>query len=241
MWADIPRDVMLVVPDRISGSVYSRYFSGGRRTEGYDSPANGIDKVIQRITEATDKTFTYLYLPQVDSLAHLHGITRPEVLRSLSHINDELERMHSTVGSKARMVLTADHGFLDAAPANRHTLRPNRQLQPLMRFPPSGDARVIYMHTWDWARERARRYIEPLFRDKFVVIDTEDAMAFGLFGPDIPESDEVEERFGNLMIISMGDDMLEYNFRRGAGRMLQLNAHHSGLTPTEMRIPLIIA
>ena len=240
VWTSIPRAVQLVVPHRISNSVYSRYFSGGRETVGYRSLIEGVDIAISSVRAAQDRSLIYLYLPQVDSIAHLRGITHPEVGRVLIEADREMGRLHTAVGSKARVVVTADHGFLDAPPPNRLTLGPSGKLQPLLRFPPSGDARVMYLHTWNWARERVRRYFERRFEDRLIVLDAEDAIAIGLFGPGQP-SDDARERIGDLVAISAGPDILEYNERRGPGRMAQLNSHHSGLSPQEMRIPLVIA
>ena len=104
---------------------------------------------------------------------------------------------------------------------------------------PSGDARVMYLYTLEWASERVRRYFEQRFDQVFMVVDTEDAIKIQLFGPTEP-TDETRERLGDLVVVSSGADILEYNASRGAGRMLQLNGHHSGLTPDEMLIPLII-
>ncbi len=240
LWPSIPRDVVSIVPEGIVNSVYSRYFGGGRDSVGYKSLSGGVSLTISRISGAEDKTFTYLYIPRVDSLAHLHGITRPEVRHAMTEVDNELARLVAAIGDRARVVVTADHGLLDAPPPNRHTLRPSRQLQPFLRFPPSGDARVVYLHTLDWARGRVRRYFERRFRERFIVLDIEDALDVGLFGPDAP-SEEARERLGDLVVISTGTDILEYNVSRGSGRMVQFNSHHSGLSPEEMMIPLVVA
>lgn len=239
LWKRVPRDVRLVVPKAIVGSVYSGYFSGGRETVGYESLSNGVDLTVKHISESEGKTFTYLYSSQVDSEAHLYGMTRPQVQRALAEVEREIERLAGLVGDRARIVVTADHGFLDAPPPRRHTLRVNRQLQPMFRLMPSGDARVMYLYTLEWARERVRRYFEQRFDQVFMVVDMEDAIKIQLFGPTEP-TDETRERLGDLVVVSSGADILEYNASRGSGRMLKLNGHHSGLTPDEMLIPLII-
>lgn len=239
LWKSMPRDARVIVPKAIANSVYSRYFSGGRETVGYESLANGVDLAVKHILESEGKTFTYLYSSRVDSEAHMYGMTRPQVQHALSEVEREIERLARLVGDKARIVVTADHGFLDAPPHKRHTLRVTRQLQPMFRLMPSGDARVMYLYTLEWARERVRRYFEQRFEQVFMVVDMEDAIKIQLFGPTEPTA-ETRERLGDLVVVSSGADVLEYNASRGSGRMLKLNGHHSGLTPDEMLIPLII-
>ncbi len=239
LWKRMPRRARVVVPKAIAGSVYSRYFAGGRETVGYESLSNGVDLVVSHITESEERSFTYLYSSRVDSEAHMYGATRPQTRQALSEVDREIERLASALGDKARIVVTADHGFLDAPPPKRHTLRISRELQPLFRLMPSGDARVMYLYTLEWAKERVRRYFEQRFDQVFMVVDLEDAIKVQLFGPTEPTS-EARERLGDLVAISSGADVLEYNASRGSGRMLKLNGHHSGLSPDEMLIPLII-
>ena len=239
-WSRMTRDGLVVVPERIKDSVYSNYFNGGLRSFGYRSLSEAVDVVSERVLNASEPTFTYLYVPRVDSLAHLHGMSRPEVKHALVELDNELSRLHSVIGDRGRMVVTADHGLLDATAAQRHTLRPNREIQPLMISPPSGDARVMHLPTWTWAGDRMRRYFDRRFGERFAVIDLEEAIKLEMLGPE-PPSDVAMQRLGNQIAISKGPDMLEYNAARGPGRMAQLNCHHSGLTPEEMRIPFIVA
>ncbi|MCH7800900.1 MAG: alkaline phosphatase family protein [Chloroflexi bacterium] len=237
--AQFGRDTLIIVAANIADSPYSRYFGGGQKTYGYGSLEQGVTKTIQRVHDASEPTFTYLYISQVDSLAHLHGITRPEVKHALNEVDNEMARLAAGVGGKARVIMTADHGLLDAPPGARHTLRLNRQLNPLLRYPPSGDARIMYLHTRDWAAERVRRLFERRFGDRFILITVDEAESLKLFGPG-PLSPKTRERMGDLIAISSGDDMIEYNAARGVGKSVQLNSHHSGLTPEEMEIPLVI-
>jgi hypothetical protein len=234
------RDAQVVVPAYLVDSTYSRYFSGGRPIVGYSSIRDAVTMVARRVSEATEPTFTYLYFPHVDSLAHLHGMTRPEVRGALMEVDVALARLHTEVGGKCRIVMTADHGLKDTPVSARHTLRPSQELLPLLRFPPSGDARVMYLHLWDWARERVRRHFQSKFGDRFHLITVDEADALRLFGPE-PLSAETRNRMGDLVSISAGADMLEYHGERGPGHSVKLNCHHSGLTPEEMRVPLAIA
>ena len=240
VWPRMTRDVLIVTPEGIRGSVYSQYFNGGLESVGYRSISEAVDVIAERVLDAREPTFTYLYVPRVDALAHVHGIASSVVKNALVEVDRELGRLHSIIGDKGRMVVTADHGLLDATASQRHTLRPNREIQPLMISPPSGDARVMYLPTWAWAGERMRRYFDRRFGERFAVIDLEEAIKLEMFGPE-PPTDTTMQRLGNQISISTGEDMMEYNVARGLGRMAQLNCHHSGLTPEEMKIPFIVA
>ncbi|HJO82814.1 MAG: hypothetical protein QGG34_04065 [SAR202 cluster bacterium] len=151
-----------------------------------------------------------------------------------------MARLYTAIGRKARIVVTADHGLLDAPPASRHTLRPSTDLTPLLRYPPSGDTRIMFLHTRDWARARVRGHFERRFGNRFYVISVDEAEQLELFGPG-PLSPVTKERMGDLIAISSGAHMIEYNAARGSARGVLLNCHHSGLTADEMRIPLVIA
>ena len=123
IWPQMKRDVLIVVPERIKDSVYSSYFNGGLGSVGYRSLSEAVGIVTEHVLDAREPTFTYLYIPRVDSVAHLHGIARPEVRHALVEVDRELARLHSEIGDKGRMVVTADHGLLDATAPERHTLR----------------------------------------------------------------------------------------------------------------------
>lgn len=71
----IGRDSLMVIPSNIADSTYSTYFGGGHPTVGYGSLEQGVSTVIDRVAGANEPMFSYLYTPQVDSLAHLHGMT----------------------------------------------------------------------------------------------------------------------------------------------------------------------
>jgi hypothetical protein len=238
--SQLERDTQVMLPVGLVGSTYSRYFSGGRRTVGFSSLQDAVATVSKRVADATEPTFTYLYFPQVDHLAHLHGMTRPEVREALMGIDAAMARLHSNLGGRGRIVMTADHGLKDTPVSARNTLRPSRELQPLLRFPPSGDARVMYLHVWDWARQRVRGHFQRKFGDRFHLITVDEADALRLFGPE-PLSVETRNRMGDLVAISAGPDMLEYQVGRGPGESATHNCHHSGLTAEEMRVPLAIA
>lgn len=82
------------------------------------------------------------------------------------------------------------------------------------------------------------------FGDRFLAITLEEAEALELLGPGaIPQP--ARERLGDLIVISAGDDVVDYrdsgSAERVASRVSPRVSHHSGLSPEEMLVPLVVA
>lgn len=236
--ARVRRDFLSFFPDTIANSTYSNYSSGGKPRRGYRGLRDGIERLIGRLTAATGPTYSYLYIPDVDENAHRHGIA--ESAGVLRQVNAELERLARAVAGQARIVMTADHGFLDATPAAKFRIKPSDGLAPLLRYPPSGDARVLYLAVRGGAEQRVRAFFRELAGERFALLTVVQAEALRLFGP-AQLSAETRLRVGDLIAISLGADIIEYQSGPAAGRLLGMASHHSGLSPDEMRVPLILA
>jgi hypothetical protein len=237
----VERDALALFPERISASVYSVYFTGGKPKWGYRSLREAVDIAINRVRSADCSTYTYIYTSRIDDEAHRCGIGRPEVQAALADMNRELERLARGIGGRGRLGVSAHHGFLDANKSERHQIRWSDQLMAYLRFPPSGDARVMYLHIREGAEAPVRQYFRHRFGEKFLVLTVGEAEALGMFGPG-PLSSETRRRVGDLLLISTGRDVIEYRPPGGNTNRIMLEAsQHSGLTPEEMRVPLVVA
>ncbi len=236
----IPRDTLALFPSKIAESVYSTYFSGGRPKLGYGALREAIDIILARIGAAARPTFTYLYTLRIDREAHRHGSRRPEVQSAVSELDREVQRLASGLGDRGRVVVTGDHGFLDAPRAARHRIRPSDELLNSLRFPPSGDTRVLYFHVRDGAEARFLQRFRERFAGRFLLVSVDEAESLRLFGPS-PLSSQARSRLGDWIAISSGADVIAYTPTDAAGWVLHEPSHHSGLSPEEMRVPLVVA
>ena len=236
----IPRDTLVALPERIADSVCSKYISGGRATFGYKSFREAVRTVAERVRGASSPTYTYLYTDRLDGAIHVHGSRHVEVRATLSHLDRHLERLWQQIGSRARMVVSSDHGFLDVPQGSIHQVRDSDLLIDLLKFPPSGDARVLYLHIRSGAEAGVRRLFQERFGSRFLLLTVDDAIALELFGPG-PLSPTALSRVGDLIAISRGPDVIEYRPAGGVGRIMSQASHHSGLTPSEVLVPLVVA
>ena len=235
------RQVMHLVPEEIAGTVYSQYWSGGTMSRGYKSLTGAVNLINKSIGRARVPTFTYLYMPQVDRAAHQYGTTHEKTLSELDQVDKAVQRLAASLPPDARLIITADHGHLDAEPDCQYFLGANDEILSLCVGPPSGDVRMMYVTVEEENIEAFRELVHLTYEENFLVISTNEAEDMKLFGP-TPFSQEARRRIGNLMVISTSSAMLDFRAALGEksdGKKPKLS-HHSGLTPDEMRIPLVI-
>ena len=238
--ASVDRPLLSLLPSAFADATFSGYISGGRPRTGYDSPEEAVASIIAAVLSASGPTYTYLYVPDVDYAGHALGFSDPRTLAAAAGLERLLEGLAGRLSGRARIVVTADHGGLDAAGESVHMLRASDPMVQLLRRQPSGDSRAAYFHV----REGDERRFEDLFRerfgDRFFLLTTSEAEEMGIFGPG-PLSDEVRRRLGAFVAISAGADVVLYDWPSRTEDDQPFVGYHSGLTPAEMQIPLIIA
>lgn len=236
----LQRDTLALFPEGLANGSSSIYFSGERPRRAYRTLAEATEIIGARVETTPAPTYTYLYTPWIDQEAHRHGVRHPGVRAAVIGLDREFGRLAARLGGRARIVLTADHGLLDTPIVARHWLKPTADLFETLLFPPSGDARVMYLHVKEGARDWLRERFQRRYGERFFVLTIEEAEQLELFGPG-PLSPRARDRMGDLIVISSGVDVIEYVPAGSHDRVLSITAHHSGLTPAEMRVPLIIA
>lgn len=238
--AYLSRDSLFLMPDEIAGTTYSQYWNGGLQAQGYKEMPGAFDAVARQVGKAKSQTFTYLYLPQVDRTAHEHGANHAKTWKRVSEVNALMEKLASALPQNATMIMTADHGHLDAEKEFSYTIPSlDDELMQLSSRKPSGDIRVTYLSVKDSDLAKFKKLCKERYGDDFVVITTEEAEGLNLFGPH-PLSPEARARLGNVMLISTGTATLDFRHAIENKEKKLAISHHSGLTPSEMRIPLVV-
>lgn len=233
----IARNAAYLLPHYIAGTAYSGYWAGGARQMSYQSIEGAVRAVLRR---AGAPGVTYLYMPQVDGTAHERGAAHPATLKAAADADRALERLADALPPSARIVMTADHGHLDAPREKTYTLAPDDELLRLSRAKPSGDIRVMYADVRDEDKPAFRRAARDRLGGDFAALDIREAEELRLFGPE-PLSEPAKRRVGSMMLLSVNSAILDFRRALGEKSGKTLRSHHSGLTPAEMRIPLVVA
>lgn len=237
--ADIPRATLTLFPEPLHLTASSAYFSGHRPRRGYRVLSEAAAASINHIETADGPTFTYLYSPWIDGEVHWGGLQHHTVRAAVLDLERAMTEIVDRLGDRVRLVISADHGLLETPVAQRHWLKPGDPLLAGLQAPPSGDSRVMFLHVAIDERAAMRQRFRDRFGDRFCVIEAEEAIELELFGPERP-NEVVRRRLGDLIVISTGVDILEYVPGGSIDRLMSIAAHHSGLSPAEMLVPLVV-
>ncbi|MCH7625300.1 MAG: alkaline phosphatase family protein, partial [Chloroflexi bacterium] len=233
-------DGLYLLPQAIWDTPYSTYWAGDMRRAGYEKASVAVNDILDRVNKARDRTFTVLYISFVDSTAHELGTGHAKT-QALAMDADSLVRdLAKGLPGEARLVMTADHGLLDCPESRVLRINPTDELIECLKHPPAGDRRVMH---FDVRRDSVDRFTSLFLDaagDSFALITVEEAEEIELFGPG-PMSIETRARIGSHVALSLGEAAFYYPEGDRDGKAAALVSHHSGLSPDEMRIPLVIA
>jgi len=234
------RDAELLVPMGIAESPFTTHMSAGRPRRSYRTYGDAIETIVDRVEGAAGPTFTYWYTPSPDSEAHDEGAGGERVYHAMESLSATLERLAGALtdtGQSWRIVGTADHGHLELGP--HLELATNDPILDYLRCPPSGDMRVQFWRTNEAHTDRFISAFRSRFGESFYLLTVADAEELELFGPGA-WSEHMRERSGDFVSVSKGRGALRYAGIPGANGYRRMRSGHSGLSPAEMRVPLII-
>jgi hypothetical protein len=237
---DMTRDTLYFLPEDIADTAYSTYASGDTPRRGYQDLQGAIDAMVDRVRQSSGPTFTHLYTHEVDASGHEHGAGHQSVLAAAHRLDTEIERLvRETTAHGARVILSADHGLLDAVDGETHEIGPSDELVQLLNSEPWGDGRATHFDVRPGEEPAFERAFGRRLGSHFYLITVEDAERLELYGPG-PISELARSRLGSYIAISKGAGTIWYRYR-GAKKEFRMIGHHSGLTPSEMLVPLVVA
>jgi hypothetical protein len=224
-----------------AGGGLSRLFMRGVETiEGFlnfsDMWINARDTVMRR---AEAPLVVNVYWAGTDDVAHAYGPQDERLGAAVRQIAQSFERdflapMPLAARKGTVILITADHGQIETPPERAVHLVDHPHLKELLLCPPCAEPRASYLHVRRGCDGLVRDYVATHLADKFLVLDMEQAIGAGLFGPgEMPT--ESRNRLGNLLLLARGDSRLIPEGASAADR-----GEHGSLRPEEMLVPLLM-
>ncbi len=232
------RDAALFQPRAIVDSAYSTYLGGNAERIPYGNLSEAVSGIARRIRSAARPTHTYWYIPNVDHQAHEHGCQSPQVRTALLEVDRAVASLASQLeGSSSRIVLTADHGHVDAG--TKIPLAADDPLCDYLRSAPSGDMRISFFHVRSGEFDAFEDEFRSRFGEHLVLLTTDQLDELRLLGPD-PLSEETRRRVGDYTAIALDASVFRYTGGFDEDRFMRQYSHHSGLSAREMTVPMVV-
>lgn len=179
---------------------------------------------------AGSPSLTYVYWPELDKAAHVHGVRSRSYDAALREVDSLVAGLLELAGPDVALVVTADHGMVDVPNDRRIDL----EAQPaLLRGVAAilGEPRVRHVYTEPGQASRVRRTWDAALQDRALVRSREEVA--DLLGP---VDDWYSDRIGDVVAIATEDWAL---VSQRVDRVVSgLRGQHGALTPEEVLVPL---
>ncbi|GAA2156842.1 MULTISPECIES: alkaline phosphatase family protein [Glycomyces] len=179
-----------------------------------------------------DRSLVYAYLPDVDTAGHFHGIGSPQWLEAVAKVAEAIDGILTGLPRDAALLVTADHGMVNITDRLHVDRRPDL-LTDVEAV--AGDGRMRYLYAAPGAVEDVRQAWAEAVGDRAEVIDKDEAIDRGWFGPKVTESSR--DRIGDL-VVACRDTFAIVGVEGEPPHVARLIGHHGGLTAAEMAVPL---
>ncbi|TAJ20376.1 MAG: hypothetical protein EPO65_03945 [Dehalococcoidia bacterium] len=236
------RDTALIMPANIIDSVFTRWMAGSTQRIGYHRQAEVVSSTVHRVRTAPGPTFTYLYTPVPDTIAHEAGMDSPAATAAIDALDahlDEIEESLADVRGGVRILVVADHGHLGIDNSARLEVADGDAVHGHLLAPPAGDLRTQFWHVKPGEHTRFEGAFRERFGAHFLLLRASTVEELGLLGPS-PWSTETRARLGDYLSIARGAASLRYAGFSGRDGYLRMRSSHSGLTPSEIEVPLVL-
>ncbi|MFO1204662.1 MAG: alkaline phosphatase family protein [Burkholderiales bacterium] len=228
----------VIAPERIVHTDFNAAASGRAERVGYRT----LDELAERVLAAAvmpARKFVYAYYPELDSLAHVHGIGSNEVQAELARIDGAFDSLVRALrGTDTTLVLTADHGFVDTTPETRVALQDHPELAAMLTLPLCGEPRVAYCYVEPERVRDFEHYAATRLAAGFTLVRSRDLIEEGWFGPGDPHP-RLAERVGHYVLLGR-DNWTLTDLALGERPHVQIGVH-GGATADEMLVPLVVA
>ncbi|MDQ6658482.1 MAG: alkaline phosphatase family protein [Actinomycetota bacterium] len=192
-----------------------------------------VDAAATALADPAGPRLVYLYWGEIDATGHRHGWQSQQWRRAVQHADREIDRLARALPAGTLLLVTADHGMVDAVDVDRLDLADRPDLATGIRMV-GGEPRLAQLYCRPGTADSIAAGLSAELGEKAWVNTLDDAEAAGWFGPIEPR---VRRRFGDVLVAGRGlFTCVDSRFMSPSE--LGLIGYHGSLTPDEQEVPL---
>lgn len=182
-----------------------------------------------------DSSFTYLYIPELDQLAHRLGVDSIEWLETLEEVDSQVQRFVESIPANVGVIVTADHGVLDVPSTNHFYLDDLPWFNSDVAIT-GGDPRCNFIYLNDSSRVLiVKDLLHEAVGNAAYVVEPKDLTESGwAIWPNATNSNSVPDLVLIWNALSVG-----YDRRTASKNSMKMIGQHGGIADRETRVPLI--
>jgi hypothetical protein len=198
------------------------------------------EMVVETVRDFGRKSgFVHAYYPRFDALSHAYGCRSSRVKACFEKVDGMFARLcERLAGSRTRILVTADHGFIDSSPERTLQLAPDDEVSAMFAAPLFGERRLAFCMVREGAAREFERWAGEALRGRAVVMQGADCIDAGLLGPG-SHHPRLAERVGtHVLLMEPGWTIVDVVEGEIPHKMIGV---HGGMTADEMLVPLVLA
>jgi hypothetical protein len=228
----------LVEPEVFRNEAMKRMHGREATYVGYQLPTTMgvlVRALVETRPHGSRGAYVYAYWAGIDASSHLYGPESEEAAAEAASFDLNLAR---AVGDRKAgdtlMILTADHGHSFTDPDKIVDLLGDDDLRRLLRNPIAGEPRLAFLHTDHVSA--VREHVDARWPDTFTLLSRDELLDAGFFGGR-GDTALAKRRIGEVCaLLSSGRAA---RIMRVDGQDFRHRGSHGGLSPEEMRIPIL--
>jgi hypothetical protein len=223
----------VIEPELFRAEAMTRMHAAEANFVGYVVPST-MGVRLRGLLDAPRPSYVYAYWSGIDTVSHLYGPRSAEAAVEAAILDVTLHyALADRSAGDTLVLLTADHGHATTDPDKMLDMVGDQELRALLRNPPAGEPRLVFLHTD--RPEQVREYIEGKWPGLVMLLDRDELIEAGLFGRGDPTM--ARRRIGE--VVALLDRDLSASIMKVEGQTIRHRGSHGGMTADEMRIPVL--
>ena len=224
------RKVKSIQPKDLLNSIYSSYYINDDIRYGYSNYDEAIDLIREDVNSTFD-TFTYLYIPTVDSIEHRNGPYSEIVYNEINKIETSIKKL-LPLNNDTEIIITADHGQL---PINEYAFMDLNKYNKYFYALPSIDMGTCTFFVNEDKKEEFLKEFNDDFKDKLLIFESDEFIKRNIFGKNM--TSYAKSCLGEYIGVCKRNIMFYSGYEEIKEKIL---GNHTGLSKEEIMIPLIV-
>ena len=228
-----------LTPEWLGESAFNLAHLGRAELVLYQDLEHFFSQIAHIVRLHDERKYIYAYWPAFDGLAHAYGVGSNEVADHFALLDDAFHRLLTELaGTESAVLLTADHGFIDAPIEHRLSASQLPELLHCLQLPLCGEPRLAYCYVRNGMQQALIDYVQAELCHAMDIVPSHELIQRGLFGMGEPHP-ELAARVGDYTLVLKQNYVLTQ--RLPGESAVHMTGFHGGLSPAEVEVPLLLA